>query len=266
MLLENAQTDIPDKIQQMITRIIAENPAGRGLCLIGGFRFRLLDNSPRRSVDIDYHWNGDVAWKVEQLTVLFERRLIPEAKRVLGLDGNVHPGGGPGDDSLFVKTIETAFYRLDTALPRIEIPVEITSIPCIDPPHVRTRSGRVYLTVSDSDMIESKVIALLNRVYVRERDFLDIFLFTDHFAHDAERRMADKLATGHLSGVDVNRRIMHLRTNREDHIRNIETVIRTQVEPETADRLMAGGGGGMIFDQVMSVLVKKLHLTGDGGE
>jgi len=58
MLHETANPDVADRIQRIIARLIAENPAGRGLCLIGGYRFRLLDHSPRRSVDIDYHWRA----------------------------------------------------------------------------------------------------------------------------------------------------------------------------------------------------------------
>ena len=47
--------DMREEIQRMIVKMIATNPEGRNLHLIGGYRFRLLDNSPRMSKDIDYH-------------------------------------------------------------------------------------------------------------------------------------------------------------------------------------------------------------------
>ena len=42
-----------DKLQRIIARLIATSPAGVNLLLIGGFRYRLLDNSQRFSVDIE---------------------------------------------------------------------------------------------------------------------------------------------------------------------------------------------------------------------
>ena len=44
-----------DRLQRVVARLVATSPAGVNLLLIGGFRYRLLDNSQRFSVDIDYH-------------------------------------------------------------------------------------------------------------------------------------------------------------------------------------------------------------------
>lgn len=50
----NTELQEVDKLQRAVARLIAASPAGVSLLLIGGFRFRLLDNSHRLSVDIDY--------------------------------------------------------------------------------------------------------------------------------------------------------------------------------------------------------------------
>jgi hypothetical protein len=50
----NAEIQEADKLQRVVARLIATSPAGVSLLLIGGFRYRLLDNSHRFSVDIDY--------------------------------------------------------------------------------------------------------------------------------------------------------------------------------------------------------------------
>jgi hypothetical protein len=50
----NVEIQETDKLQRVIARLIATSPAGVSLLLIGGFRYRLLDNSHRFSVDIDY--------------------------------------------------------------------------------------------------------------------------------------------------------------------------------------------------------------------
>ena len=58
-----------DRLQRVIARLVATNPAGVNLLLIGGFRYRLLDNSQRFSVDIDYHWEGNLTKNSESSCV-----------------------------------------------------------------------------------------------------------------------------------------------------------------------------------------------------
>ena len=36
--MENMYIDILEQIQRLIVRLVATNPAGQGLCLIGGFQ------------------------------------------------------------------------------------------------------------------------------------------------------------------------------------------------------------------------------------
>ncbi|MEJ2744609.1 MAG: hypothetical protein P8123_02830 [bacterium] len=169
--------EITYKIQRLIVRLLATNPAGNHLCMIGGFRYQFLDESARRSQDVDYHWEGDLDRKQKELISLFERKLIPEVMKSCGYDGTIFPASGPDGDSPFVKIVKTAFFQPNVADSRIEIPVEITRIVCLDEPIVRTVDGVVYLSVSDADMIESKVICLFNRLWIGWRVFIDIFLF-----------------------------------------------------------------------------------------
>lgn len=54
---------IIEEIQKMAAEIVATNPAGNRLLLIGGFRYRLLDASARASTDLNYHWQGELEEK-----------------------------------------------------------------------------------------------------------------------------------------------------------------------------------------------------------
>ena len=65
-----------DRLQRAVARLVAISPAGVNLLLIGGFRYRLLDNSQRFSVDIDYHWGGDLAAKHRELLALCRRVIL----------------------------------------------------------------------------------------------------------------------------------------------------------------------------------------------
>ena len=42
-----------EQIQRAVAALVATQPAGVGLWLVGGFRYRLLDRAVRRSVDIE---------------------------------------------------------------------------------------------------------------------------------------------------------------------------------------------------------------------
>ena len=116
--------DDSEAIQGMIVRTLATNPAGHRLCLIGGFRYRLLDGSARRSIDVDYHWEGDIEAKQQEVIALLQTRLLPDVQVRYGYEGAVGPVKGPDAESPLVRTIETVFRRVHTAEGAIVIPVE----------------------------------------------------------------------------------------------------------------------------------------------
>ncbi len=263
MLHQSTRIQIIDKIQRVIAKILATNPAGRGLCLIGGFRLRLLNNSPRISLDIDYHFDGAPETKLPVIHSLFERRLLPEVKRNFGYSGSVAIHTKPDDETSLTKVIDIAFFKIDVPYSRIEIPVDITNIKCMDKPKAVTAGGNIYLTVTDQDMIESKVISFFNRVYIEARDIVDIFLFEENFNSDSSRRLAVKLKELSLSLSDISLKMSKLLADREYHIRNIENMINNYLEIESAERITAGGGSAEIFDRVFWILKQKLLLTGD---
>lgn len=258
--MSDAILSAADRIQAEVAKLLATQPEGRQLCLIGGFRYRLLDGSCRRSQDIDYHWEGDLAEKQRSVAELLKRRLLPEIKRKIGYDGDVRCGGEPMGESPVVEVVELAFYALDRPGSRLEIPLEITRIPCLDRPMVRTVDGTVYLTVSDADMVESKAIALLNRPFTQARDFLDLFLFQNQLQQDSDNRLKQKFQMMSLSPRVIVKRLDHLSEMAAVHEREIDQIIETQVDPNTADHLTVAGGGKMVRGLVWRLLIDRLKL------
>ena len=216
-------------------------------------------------MEIDYHWDGDPDSKQKEIVDLLRSKLLPEVKRRFGYDGTVSPATGPDAASAMVKTVVTAFYRTGDKPDRIEIPVELTSIPCLDRPVVRTAAGTVYLTASDADMIESKVIALFNRVFVEERDILDLFLFQDSFMADSAQRLRMKLAKLHVGPAAMADRYAEMLSNRVAHARALDEIINDQVDAAIADNLKTAGGGSMVLDTVLALLKDRLRLPGRAG-
>lgn len=251
-----ANPSITERIQLIAAKTLATHPAGHRLCLIGGFRYRLLNASPRASTDIDYHWEGDLQRKQIEIVEVLRAKLLPEVKRQLGYDGDIRPGSGAAIESPAVRIVEMAFYRAPEPGSRIEIPLEITGIPRLDAPIVHTIAGTVYLSVSDADMIESKVLACLNRPFVQVRDVLDLFLFQDAMRPDAPRRLSQKLRELALSVPQALQRLDMLAENRTVHVRGIDRLLAEQVDPAVTANLRLAGGAATVWDRVM-------HLLGD---
>jgi hypothetical protein len=147
-----------------------------------------------------------------------------------------------------------AFYRITEPGSRVEIPIEITSVAHLDAPMIRTIAGTVFLTVSDADMIESKILAFLNRPFSQMRDVLDVFLFQDAVRPDSPARLSQKLRKLALPLADAIDRLDRLETNRAVHVREIERLLGEQVAPAVTANLRAAGGATMIWDSVMSLL------------
>ena len=245
---------IIEDIQRLVVRMLATSPAGHKLLLIGGFRYRFLNASVRRSVDIDYHWEEDLSHKQKELISLFNKKLLPEVKRRFGYDGAVSPGGGPDAESDDVKVVESAFYREGVPHSRIEIPVDITRIVRLDSPEVRTSEGVVYPTVSDADLVESKVLAVLNRVFVQARDLMDIFLFQTALPSDVHERLAEKMARIALDAPAARRRLEAIEADREVYIKALEMIIEEQLDNAAAGHLRSAGGPAAVFDSVLAAV------------
>lgn len=253
------QTKAIEEILRIVARLLATSPAGHGLCLIGGFRYRFLDQSARQSRDLDYHWEGDLTKKQEELVSLFKRRLLPEVKRRLGYDGDIRAATGPEADSPAVRIVELAFWSAGSA-GRIEVPVDITRIVCRDPVIVRTADGVVYPTPSDADLIEGKVIALFNRHYIQHRDLVDLFLFSSHLRPDSAERLRDKFTTIPINQETILRQLGDFESHPDYHIRSIAAVITDQLDPSAAANIETAGGAKLVFETVRQLLVIKLKL------
>jgi hypothetical protein len=118
--------------------------------------------------------------------------------------------------------------------------------------------GTVYLTVSDADMVESKTLALLDRVFVQARDFVDIFFFQDAFLVDSGVRIRRKLAR--LWGKSARQEdcLADLRKSLGTHARSTDRLIDEQVDPVPADHLRQVGGGRRVCEVVIETLEKIL--------
>ena len=258
--MNDEKTAVVEQIQRMVVRLVATHPAGQGLCLIGGFRYRFLDNGVRQSLDVDYHWDGDLGEKQAQLIRLFRRRLIPDVRRRLGCEGRADAAGGPDSESPAVKVAELAFWREGAAYGRVEIPVDITRIVCFDEATVRTADGVVYRTASDGDMIEGKILALFSRTLMEHRDLVDIFLFANHLGEDSPKRIGKKLATLRIESEVIQERLADFVKHRAYHVRAVDDVVSSQLDSGAAASIQSAGGGGVVLDAVLGMLRQRLNL------
>ena len=242
-----------DRLQRLVANSIARSPAAVKLLLIGGFRYRLLDGSQRFSVDIDYHWGGDLGAKQRELLSLSRRTILGQVRRELGYEGSASARTGLDADSPNVKFIDLRFWKADA---HVEIPLELTQIVCLDPPTIRTAGGTVHATPSDTDLIESKIIAVLNRLFLQHRDLVDVFLYADKLQPDSPARLKQKLMQIQLPAETVVRRLKDLQDNQSYHATAIQKVIDEQMETTAAHQMNAGGGGKTVLDSVLNALTR----------
>lgn len=243
-----------EEIQKIIVRYIATHPVGRRLALIGGFRYRFLDNSVRTSNDIDYHWAGNLEEMQKRLIDSFDRELLLEVSRTLGYSGRVSARTGPDADSPFVRVIELSFWKDNVSYSRIEIPVEVTYIACEDEIEIRTVEGTIYATVSEADMIEAKVIAIFGRISLKHRDIVDVFLFHNHFLSDSNQRLKQKMQKLRINDNVIEKKMRDLQDYSDYHAKAIQEVIDSQLDLDAAAQLNDAGGGRKVLDTVMSIL------------
>lgn len=104
--------------------------------------------------------------------------------------------------------------------------------------------------------VESKVIALLGRTFVQDRDLLDLFLFRDALPPDAGVRLEQKLATMSVTRDAVKARLGLLRENAIVCARGVDHVIAEQVDGPAAGNLLRAGGGSMICEAVLDRIEK----------
>jgi hypothetical protein len=257
------KAEVLEELQISTAKFLATNPAGHKLCLVGGFRYRLLDQSARRSMDIDYHWEGDLDQKQAELVEACRRRLLPLIAREFGYQGGVQPHQGSDAESPTVRTVDLAFWQPGVEHSRVEIPVEVTRLCRLDATIVRTADGVVYPTLSDPDVIEGKITALFNRPVLEHRDLVDIFLFSNRLLPESPRRLMRKFNSLSISRTSVNERLGDLEKNAAYHVRALAAVIGSQLDPAAAANIQSGGGAAAVH-RAVRLTVQRLWEEGGG--
>jgi hypothetical protein len=250
----DAHASLVDAIQKATVRLVATSPAGHNLILIGGFRYRFLDRGARTSNDIDYHWEGELEAKQRELVGLFRKRLLPALRRQFALDGSADPATGPDAESPSVRTVLLSLWKTGVAYSRIEVPVEVTRVCHADKMEVRTVDGVVYPTLSDADLVESKIVAVLNRRTLAHRDLMDIFLFGRGLVPESPARVAKKLIALGIAPAVAREKLDDLDRHCAHHAKAVQTIIDTQLDPQAAKNLNAAGGGTMVLKRAVATI------------
>jgi hypothetical protein len=238
-----------ERLQQLIAQTIARE-SGERLLLVGGFRYRLLNKSIRQSMDIDYHYLENLEKTKNALMTLFQRRLFPEVKREFGMEGSARERPDPENPER-MHTIELSFYNSEE---RIEIPIDLITIACLDKPEVRVTGGTVYLTSSDADMAESKILSLMLRIYFQDRDLLDLFLFKDFLLSNSANRIREKMKMLNVNPDEITNLIDSLRKNRSVHIKNLGKIIEERVDENVRDKIKMNDGIVSVFNSVLEII------------
>ena len=176
------------------------------------------------------------------------------------------PATGPDTDSPAVRTVELRFWKPDAQFSLIEIQVEVTRVACADPMEVRTVDGIIYPTLSDEDLIESKIIAVFGRKIMQHRDLVDIFLFAGKLTPESPRRLKQKLAGLSITSKTIRGLLDDLQGDAPSHTNAIQAVIETQLDREAAKNIKAAGGAKMVLEKVTAILRENAGHGGKGSK
>ncbi len=251
-----------DEIQRIIMETVSTQIVGTHVALFGGFRYRLLNRHFRRSQDLDLAADGDLDKVRDGVIEVLDGKVIPLLKRKgIVVDGHARISDRPGlllGDLL--RVIDFAAWD-DTQ--RYAVPIDISGIPHLDEVEVRVHGGVMIPTLSDADMIEGKIVALLCRRDAEGRDYLDVFAFRHHLHPEARRRLSRRLAdAGHPDAKAIGALLDRHRRLRLFHLRLIADVIDGFVDEPAATMLRERVGPARIFDEVIG-LVEDLLLDGE---
>ena len=242
-------------LNETITRLvlveIARSAAGHQLCLIGGMRYRLINGSPRVSNDLDFSCGDEPHIRQAEIVTLCREVILPLVRTRYGLSGSADAAAGPDANSPVCSTVDLAFWTDAPPYFRIDLPIDITTFPCLDTPEPHVIDGSICLAASDRDMIENKLLALFSRSVTAARDFVDLFLFGSGLHPVDPGRLLRKMATIGLSCGDAHAKLSGFLHARVEHCQKIERVCREQLEESTYRSLSKAGGVGTLFDSVL---------------
>lgn len=252
------------KTQHLMVRSLARSSSvGAGLLLVGGSHYSVLKESSRISRELDYRTEGDLTAQRARVLCAIRERVIPDLKRRYGVDAIA----GESDDkepSPFVRSLQVAFNA--PGLPKPVVVgvdcVDINLIPLADEATYVVLDGTIIPTISDADMVESKILSIFNRVFLEYRDIVDVFLFQADLRKDSAERLLIKFSKLGLDGDAIARRMKSMYENFEVHASGVDGVLESDFEEKQLQYLRAQGGGTGILRKVLELLSGRLQLPG----
>ncbi len=238
-------------IQKIFISSFAVSTVSVGMYLIGGLKFYLLNNSPRLSNDIDFHYEKDLAIKKNELKAFILNSFLPMMKRDHNITGHILPNH-PEEESINLKVIHIFLTQEDKT--SFDLPIEITKIICFDKKNIETFNGKIIGVVSNADLIESKVIAFFSRYYFQARDLVDIWLFKNMFLKDSGKRIFKKLNLLSIDNKTIKNKITDLKNNKTYHTKQIKEVFLTQTSEQINSQIENAGGFNVVLDQIINIL------------
>lgn len=119
------------------------------------------------------------------------------------------------------------------------------------------------LTVSDADLIESKILAVFLRNPIAARDIVDIYLFQNHVSIDVESRLADKCRKLSISPSWMTEAWDRIRKRRGLLTSAIDSVLAEQMAPAVAANLRRAGGAKMMLEEAFALIERSTRKARD---
>jgi len=95
----------------------------------------------------------------------------------------------------------------------------------------------------------------MTRVYLQDRDLLDLYLFRDFLLPESAKRLQQKMEMLHIHPDELSNLIGSLQKKRSVHLKNLDKIIDERVDKNMQSVIrMTGEGVVSIFNSVLEIL------------
>lgn len=216
------KTILTDELQAFFLEEFYKNPASNGVVLLGGGRFRHINNSIRFSIDLDFfktkyfEFNKVLNFISGRFVKLVDEKFNVSA-RIIDIP--------PWQKSHAVETVRLLVYDMDKDFHQIELDFDFIMREPLAGFEKNLLKNVVVITCNPAESLEEKLISIYERDNLKIRDIFDLWYYRN-LAKDLNRNnIQKKLAERNISSESIINRLKDFDKHREYYLKEIRNII-----------------------------------------
>lgn len=218
------KTILIDEIQAFFLEEFYKNPSSNGTVLVGGGRFRHINNSLRFSVDLDFF--QDKGFNEKNIQGFISGKFIKLLEQRFGVSARIIETP-PWQKTHNIETIRLLVYDKDNDFYQIEIDFDFIMRKPYSGYEKELFRNVVILTSTNEESLEEKLISVFEREPIKIRDLFDFWYYRDLVKKFDKDRIQKKLKERGVSKDSIEKRLKDFTLHRDYYIREIKNIIKS---------------------------------------